>query len=109
MNDKSNQVIIQGVHELYDLEETQVNWQGERLNRMVFIGKLSFLRLLNVKKILDSIYRTCQYCRSVEAYNGVECMCFIVKYNIANLPYNIIPAVPLVLVALLHIALTQGK
>lgn len=39
MNDKSNQVIIQGVHELYDLEETQVNWQGERLNRMVFIGR----------------------------------------------------------------------
>nr|DBA28084.1 TPA: hypothetical protein GDO54_008493 [Pyxicephalus adspersus] len=39
INEKSNQVIIQGVHELYDLEDTQVNWQGERLNRMVFIGR----------------------------------------------------------------------
>ncbi|KAM9329872.1 zinc-regulated GTPase metalloprotein activator 1A-like [Gastrophryne carolinensis] len=36
---KLNQVIIQGVHELYDLEETQVSWQEERLNRMVFIGR----------------------------------------------------------------------
>ncbi|XP_068092061.1 zinc-regulated GTPase metalloprotein activator 1-like isoform X1 [Hyperolius riggenbachi] len=39
LEDKENQVIIQGVHELYDLEETQVCWQGERMNRMVFIGR----------------------------------------------------------------------
>ncbi|XP_069817984.1 zinc-regulated GTPase metalloprotein activator 1-like isoform X2 [Dendropsophus ebraccatus] len=36
---KHHQVIVQGVHELYDLEETQVIWDGERLNRMVFIGR----------------------------------------------------------------------
>ncbi|XP_056378853.1 zinc-regulated GTPase metalloprotein activator 1-like isoform X3 [Hyla sarda] len=36
---KHHHVIVQGVHELYDLEETQVMWEGERLNRMVFIGR----------------------------------------------------------------------
>lgn len=39
INNKDQQVIVQGVHELYDLEETQVIWEGERLNRMVFIGR----------------------------------------------------------------------
>ncbi|XP_063770000.1 zinc-regulated GTPase metalloprotein activator 1-like [Pseudophryne corroboree] len=39
VEDKPHQAIVQGVHELYDLEETQVIWQGERLNRMVFIGR----------------------------------------------------------------------
>ncbi|KAM4710136.1 zinc-regulated GTPase metalloprotein activator 1-like isoform 1-T2 [Discoglossus pictus] len=39
--DKPHQVIVQGVHELYDLEETPILWQnsGERLCRMVFIGR----------------------------------------------------------------------
>ncbi|MEE6514735.1 hypothetical protein FKM82_023073 [Ascaphus truei] len=39
--DKSQQVIVQGVHELYELEETKVSWEDntERLNRMVFIGR----------------------------------------------------------------------
>ncbi|KAM3939858.1 zinc-regulated GTPase metalloprotein activator 1B-like [Leptodactylus fuscus] len=39
IHSKHQQVIVQGVHELYDLEETQVMWDGERLNRMVFIGR----------------------------------------------------------------------
>ncbi|KAM4810003.1 zinc-regulated GTPase metalloprotein activator 1-like [Rhinophrynus dorsalis] len=41
IKDKSHQVIVQGVHELYDLEETQVSWQDSRarFNRMVFIGR----------------------------------------------------------------------
>ncbi|KAM8960066.1 zinc-regulated GTPase metalloprotein activator 1B-like [Pelodytes ibericus] len=41
VKDKAQQIILQGVHELYDLEETPVSWQGcsERLNRMVFIGR----------------------------------------------------------------------
>ncbi|XP_069619913.1 zinc-regulated GTPase metalloprotein activator 1B-like isoform X2 [Ranitomeya imitator] len=39
VDNKHQQVIVQGVHELYDLEETQVTWEGERLNRMVFIGR----------------------------------------------------------------------
>uniref|UniRef100_A0A8C5QB83 CobW C-terminal domain-containing protein n=2 Tax=Leptobrachium leishanense TaxID=445787 RepID=A0A8C5QB83_9ANUR len=39
--DKAQQVIVQGVHELYDLEETGISWlhSTERLNRMVFIGR----------------------------------------------------------------------
>ncbi|XP_078515531.1 zinc-regulated GTPase metalloprotein activator 1B-like [Lissotriton helveticus] len=38
---KTQQVIVQGVHELYDLEETLVTWEkdDERTNRMVFIGR----------------------------------------------------------------------
>ncbi|XP_075064667.1 zinc-regulated GTPase metalloprotein activator 1B-like [Mixophyes fleayi] len=39
LEDQPHQVILQGVHELYDLEETQVVWEGDRLNRMVFIGR----------------------------------------------------------------------
>ncbi|CAH2294069.1 Hypothetical predicted protein [Pelobates cultripes] len=41
VKDKAHQVIVQGVHELYDLEETPVSWQedSQRLNRMVFIGR----------------------------------------------------------------------
>ncbi|XP_053558509.1 zinc-regulated GTPase metalloprotein activator 1 [Bombina bombina] len=40
IKDKSNQVIVQGVHELYDLEETHVAWdENQRVNRMVFIGR----------------------------------------------------------------------
>uniref|UniRef100_A0A8C4UXX8 CobW C-terminal domain-containing protein n=1 Tax=Falco tinnunculus TaxID=100819 RepID=A0A8C4UXX8_FALTI len=38
---KSHQVIVQGVHELYDLEETTVAWKEdeERTNRLVLIGR----------------------------------------------------------------------
>ncbi|XP_007954764.1 COBW domain-containing protein 2 [Orycteropus afer afer] len=41
IKDKPQQVIVQGVHELYDLEETPVSWESdtERTNRLVFIGK----------------------------------------------------------------------
>uniref|UniRef100_A0A8I5SY14 Zn regulated GTPase metalloprotein activator 1A n=1 Tax=Pongo abelii TaxID=9601 RepID=A0A8I5SY14_PONAB len=41
IKDKSQQVIVQGVHELYDLEETPVSWKDdtERTNRLVLIGK----------------------------------------------------------------------
>uniref|UniRef100_A0A6I8QMR2 COBW domain containing 1, gene 2 n=1 Tax=Xenopus tropicalis TaxID=8364 RepID=A0A6I8QMR2_XENTR len=41
IKDKPQQVILQGVHELYDLEETQMTWQdnGDRINRLVFIGR----------------------------------------------------------------------
>ncbi|XP_020025514.1 zinc-regulated GTPase metalloprotein activator 1A isoform X3 [Castor canadensis] len=41
IKDKPQQVIIQGVHELYDLEETPVNWtdDAERTNRLVLIGR----------------------------------------------------------------------
>uniref|UniRef100_F7E231 CobW C-terminal domain-containing protein n=1 Tax=Ornithorhynchus anatinus TaxID=9258 RepID=F7E231_ORNAN len=39
--DKSHQVIIQGVRELYDLEDTPVKWKedAERTNRLVLIGR----------------------------------------------------------------------
>ncbi|XP_037980755.1 COBW domain-containing protein 1-like isoform X2 [Motacilla alba alba] len=38
---KSHQVIVQGVHELYDLEETSVAWKEDekRTNRLVLIGR----------------------------------------------------------------------
>lgn len=41
IRDKPQQVIVQGVHELYDLEETPVSWENdsERINRLVFIGR----------------------------------------------------------------------
>ncbi|XP_049638618.1 zinc-regulated GTPase metalloprotein activator 1A [Suncus etruscus] len=41
IKDKPQQVIVQGVHELYDLEETPISWKNdtERINRLVFIGR----------------------------------------------------------------------
>ncbi|XP_062936359.1 zinc-regulated GTPase metalloprotein activator 1A isoform X2 [Cynocephalus volans] len=41
VKDKPHQVIVQGVHELYDLEETPVSWKDdtERTNRLVLIGR----------------------------------------------------------------------
>ncbi|XP_065735057.1 zinc-regulated GTPase metalloprotein activator 1A isoform X5 [Phocoena phocoena] len=41
IKDKPQQVIVQGVHELYDLEETPVSWEddSERTNRLVLIGR----------------------------------------------------------------------
>ncbi|XP_075787789.1 zinc-regulated GTPase metalloprotein activator 1A isoform X2 [Pelodiscus sinensis] len=41
IKDKPHQVIVQGVHELYDLEETMVSWKedDERTNRLVLIGR----------------------------------------------------------------------
>nr|XP_056703842.1 zinc-regulated GTPase metalloprotein activator 1A-like [Euleptes europaea] len=41
IKDKPYQVIVQGVHELYDLEDTTVRWkeEDERTNRLVLIGR----------------------------------------------------------------------
>ncbi|KAJ7335516.1 hypothetical protein JRQ81_013457 [Phrynocephalus forsythii] len=41
IKDKPHHVIVQGVHELYDLEETAVLWkeEDERTNRLVLIGR----------------------------------------------------------------------
>ncbi|XP_006101114.2 COBW domain-containing protein 3 isoform X1 [Myotis lucifugus] len=41
IKDKPQQVIVQGVYELYDLEETPVCWRDdtERINRLVLIGR----------------------------------------------------------------------
>ncbi|TKC45992.1 hypothetical protein EI555_005374, partial [Monodon monoceros] len=41
IKDKPQQVIVQGVHELYDLEETPVSWEDDskRTNRLVLIGR----------------------------------------------------------------------
>ncbi|XP_051785639.1 zinc-regulated GTPase metalloprotein activator 1 isoform X3 [Erpetoichthys calabaricus] len=52
VNGKSHKIMIQGVHELYDLEETPETWKlGEqRINRLIFIGK-------NLdKKILEDMF-----------------------------------------------------
>ncbi|XP_004838250.1 COBW domain-containing protein 2 isoform X1 [Heterocephalus glaber] len=41
IRDKPQQMIVQGVHELYDLEETPVSWKDdtERTSRLVLIGR----------------------------------------------------------------------
>ncbi|XP_015281442.1 PREDICTED: COBW domain-containing protein 2-like isoform X1 [Gekko japonicus] len=41
IKDKPHQVIVQGIHELYDLEDTTVSWkkEDERTNRLVLIGR----------------------------------------------------------------------
>ncbi|XP_066470479.1 zinc-regulated GTPase metalloprotein activator 1A-like isoform X1 [Tiliqua scincoides] len=41
IKDKPHQVIVQGVHELYELEETTIRWKedDERMNRLVLIGR----------------------------------------------------------------------
>ncbi|XP_078252209.1 zinc-regulated GTPase metalloprotein activator 1 isoform X1 [Rhinoraja longicauda] len=41
IKEKPQQMIVQGVHELYDIEETSVNWtsENERINRFVLIGR----------------------------------------------------------------------
>lgn len=40
IKDKPQQMIVQGIHELYDLEESLVNWKddAERACQLVFIG-----------------------------------------------------------------------
>ncbi|XP_013914688.1 PREDICTED: COBW domain-containing protein 1-like isoform X2 [Thamnophis sirtalis] len=61
IKDKSHQVIVQGVYELYDLEETTVKWkEDERINRLVLIGRnldndiLKDLFIANVTKIEEN-------------------------------------------------------
>ncbi|XP_059825930.1 zinc-regulated GTPase metalloprotein activator 1 isoform X1 [Hypanus sabinus] len=41
IQEKPQQMIVQGVYELYEIEETSVNWSSdsERINRFVFIGR----------------------------------------------------------------------
>ncbi|KAK7802017.1 hypothetical protein U0070_022539 [Myodes glareolus] len=41
IKDKPQQMIVQGIHELYDLEESLVSWKddAERRSQLVFIGK----------------------------------------------------------------------
>ncbi|KAG9486750.1 hypothetical protein GDO78_006893 [Eleutherodactylus coqui] len=56
IDNKPQQVIVQGVHELYDLEDTQVIWAGERLNRMVFIGRHLDKDIL--KQLFDSALKS---------------------------------------------------
>ncbi|EGW15029.1 COBW domain-containing protein 1 [Cricetulus griseus] len=41
IKDKPQQMILQGIHELYELEESLVSWKddAERSSQLVFIGK----------------------------------------------------------------------
>ncbi|XP_069784044.1 zinc-regulated GTPase metalloprotein activator 1 isoform X3 [Narcine bancroftii] len=54
IKEKPHQMIVQGVHELYEIEETFINWssESERINRFVFIG-----RNLD-KEILEEVFAT---------------------------------------------------
>ncbi|XP_066567301.1 zinc-regulated GTPase metalloprotein activator 1 [Amia ocellicauda] len=58
IEDKPQQMILQGVHELYDLEETPQIWDDPepRINRLVFIGKnldKSILKDLFISTVLN--------------------------------------------------------
>ncbi|XP_012873924.1 PREDICTED: COBW domain-containing protein 1-like isoform X4 [Dipodomys ordii] len=59
LKDKPQQVILQGVHELYDLEETPLSWKenSERTNRLVLIGRnldKDILRQLFITTVLET-------------------------------------------------------
>ncbi|XP_032163167.1 COBW domain-containing protein 1 isoform X2 [Mustela erminea] len=59
IKDKPKQVIVQGVHELYDLEETPLSWNDdtERTNRLVFIGRnldKEILRQLFIATVMET-------------------------------------------------------
>ncbi|XP_004397579.1 PREDICTED: COBW domain-containing protein 2 isoform X4 [Odobenus rosmarus divergens] len=59
IKDKPKQVIVQGVHELYDLEETPLNWNSdtERTNRLVLIGRnldKEILRQLFIATVMET-------------------------------------------------------
>ncbi|KAM5299419.1 zinc-regulated GTPase metalloprotein activator 1B isoform 2-T2 [Ctenodactylus gundi] len=59
VKDNPQQMIIQGVHELYDLEETPVSWDHdtERTNRLVLIGKnldKDILKLLFIATVTET-------------------------------------------------------
>ncbi|XP_038625509.1 LOW QUALITY PROTEIN: COBW domain-containing protein 2-like [Tachyglossus aculeatus] len=71
--DKSHQVIIQGVRELYDLEDTPVKWKedAERTNRLVLIGRnldkdilqqLFIATVAETGKLLTLYYKEDQVC-----------------------------------------------
>ncbi|XP_051002231.1 COBW domain-containing protein 1 isoform X1 [Acomys russatus] len=53
IRDKPQQMIVQGIHELYDLEESLVSWKddAERACQLVFIGKLQEFLKENTKII----------------------------------------------------------
>jgi len=59
IKDKPKQVIVQGVHELYDLEETPLSWNDdtERTNRLVLIGRnldKEILRQLFIATVMET-------------------------------------------------------
>ncbi|XP_040476214.1 COBW domain-containing protein 2 isoform X2 [Ursus americanus] len=59
IKDKPKQVIVQGVHELYDLEETTLSWNDdtERTNRLVLIGRnldKEILRQLFIATVMET-------------------------------------------------------
>ncbi|XP_048188940.1 COBW domain-containing protein 1-like isoform X2 [Perognathus longimembris pacificus] len=59
LKDKPQQVILQGVHELYDLEETPLSWKenSERTNRLVLIGRnldKDILKQLFITTVLET-------------------------------------------------------
>ncbi|XP_028312672.1 zinc-regulated GTPase metalloprotein activator 1 [Gouania willdenowi] len=57
---KANQVMLQGVHELYELNETPQMWDGNpRLNRLVFIGRNLDKDIL-MEKFISSVMTNAQ-------------------------------------------------
>lgn len=46
---KANQVMLQGVHELYELNEMPQIWEeNQRINRLVFIGEETQITLYTI-------------------------------------------------------------
>ena len=61
IKDKPQQVIVQGVYELYDVEETPVSWKDdtERTNRLVLIGKLQTIEFLKAENTGSGTNNAC--------------------------------------------------
>ncbi|XP_049752110.1 COBW domain-containing protein 2 isoform X2 [Elephas maximus indicus] len=72
IRDRAQQVIVQGVHELYDLEETPVSWDDDtqRTNRLVFIGKnldKDILRQLFMAMVTETGKQQTTHCKEGRA------------------------------------------
>ncbi|XP_058513361.1 zinc-regulated GTPase metalloprotein activator 1C isoform X1 [Ochotona princeps] len=68
------QVIVQGVHELYDLEETPVSWKddNERTNRLVLIGRnldKNILKQLFITTVIEREKQQRAHLQEDQVYN----------------------------------------
>jgi len=76
-------VIVQGVHELYDLEETAVAWKEDekRTNRLVLIGMSNFmsfsvaLRSFFFQQQSSYLYSEKQPACTSQSYSNYDVLC----------------------------------
>lgn len=54
---KAHQVMLQGVHELYELNETPQLWEANsHINRLVFIGTQTLVQIVYLHAMLKIFY-----------------------------------------------------